>query len=51
MDLENFKVFADDKDARAVAQARNRIKVEKESIKLVDNILSVILGEIDILFI
>ena len=27
---ENFKVFADDKDARAVAQARNRIKVEKE---------------------
>ena len=27
---ENFKVFADDKDARAVAQARNRQKVEQE---------------------
>lgn len=27
---ENFKVFDDDKDARAVAQARNRQKIEKE---------------------
>ncbi len=27
---DNFKVFADDKDARAVAQARNRQKIEKE---------------------
>ena len=27
---ENFKVFEDDKDARAVAQDRNRQKVEKE---------------------
>ena len=27
---DNFKVFADDKDARAVAQARNRQKVEQE---------------------
>ena len=27
---ENFKVFADDKDARAVAQARNRQKIEQE---------------------
>ena len=27
---DNFKVFADDKDARAVAQARNRAKIEQE---------------------
>ena len=27
---DNFKVFDDDKDARAVAQARNRQKIEKE---------------------
>ena len=27
---DNFKVFADDKDARAVAQARNKTKIEKE---------------------
>ncbi|MBQ0035669.1 MAG: translation initiation factor IF-2 [Firmicutes bacterium] len=27
---DNFKVFADDKDARAVAQARTRAKIEKE---------------------
>ena len=27
---DNFKVFADDKDARAVAQARNRQKIEQE---------------------
>ena len=27
---DNFKVFADDKDARAVAQARERAKIEKE---------------------
>ena len=27
---DNFKVFLDDKDARAVAQARNRQKIEKE---------------------
>ncbi|MDO4940589.1 MAG: translation initiation factor IF-2 [Erysipelotrichaceae bacterium] len=27
---DNFKVFADDKDARAVAQARTRTKIEKE---------------------
>ena len=27
---DNFKVFADDKDARAIAQARNRQKIEKE---------------------
>ena len=27
---DNFKVFEDDKDARAVAQARNRQKIEKE---------------------
>ena len=27
---DNFKVFSDDKDARAIAQARNRQKIEKE---------------------
>jgi len=27
---DNFKVFADDKDARAVAQSRTRAKIEKE---------------------
>jgi len=27
---DNFKVFADDKDARAVAQARNKQKIEQE---------------------
>ena len=27
---DNFKVFADDKDARAVAQARSKTKIEKE---------------------
>ena len=28
--VDNFKVFADDKDARAVAQARAKTKIEKE---------------------